>query len=80
MELTEKLRKFVGPNGAIVTVTDHAGQLRRVGDAGPDTWELTENADRFRCEGKWLRRAEFEKLVDKRLGPGNAIQISLPPV
>jgi hypothetical protein len=32
MELTEKLRKFVGPNGAIVTVTDHAGQLRRVVD------------------------------------------------
>jgi hypothetical protein len=30
--------------------------------------------------GKVVKRAEFEKLVDKRLGPGNAIQISLPPV
>lgn len=75
----EKLRKFT-QYGAIVGVKDSMGTPRQIRDAEPDTWELAESAEEFRVEGKWHKRADFEKLMDKRMQPSNVSQIPLPPV
>ena len=72
--IPEAWRKFIIQHGAIVHVIDGAGQRRRLGKS-PDSWEIAVRAEWFRCEGKWLRRPEFDKLVLKRLAPGHAMQI-----
>ena len=74
------LEKFVNQHGAIVEVPDSQGKRRKIKDSDPESWELAKNADLFRLEGKWHNRAKFEKLVDQRLKPANAIQIALPPL
>jgi hypothetical protein len=72
----EKLREFVARQGAIVQVNDLTDTPRQIRETGSDTWELAESAEEFRVEGKWHRRADFEKLMDKRMKPGNARQIA----
>lgn len=74
----EQLTKLINQHGYNVAIANSAGSRRQIGDAAPETWELAKNADRFRLEGKWHGRAAFEKLVVRRLKPGNAMQIALP--
>src|SRR5258707_696134 len=76
MTLFERLRKFITQDGAIVEVRNNTGTPRRIRDAEPDTCQLVESAEEFRVEGKWHKRADFEKLMDKRMKPGNARQIA----
>lgn len=74
--LLGRLRNLVTQYGAIVAVNDSTGTLRKIRDDDPDTWELAENVEEFRVEGKWHKRADFENLMHTRLQPGTAMQIA----
>ena len=68
MKITyETLLKFVQEHGR-VEIADHPNALRLKGGKLVG-WDLAEKAERFRFEGRWYARAEFEKLVGERLNP-----------
>lgn len=78
MEITlEALSRFVREHGS-VSVLDTMGQTRRLQDGEPDIWELAEKAGKFRFEGRWHERAEFEKLMDERMNQKPANVFALP--
>jgi hypothetical protein len=63
VELTyETVSSFARRHGS-VTILDTAGKARDLPSGDKDVFDLVERADRFRFEGIWYNRAEFEALM-----------------
>ena len=62
------LRSFVRNHGS-VSIVDSDGKSKKLKDGSPELWELVDNADEFRFEGKKYGRREFSQLMEKRMNP-----------
>jgi hypothetical protein len=59
----ESVHRFVLKHGN-VEIRDSAGKVRKLADGTADSWDLVDQANSFKFDGKWYSRNQFEELME----------------
>jgi hypothetical protein len=78
MKITyETLLKFAQQQSSPVGIADNPNALH-IQNGELVGWDLAEKAERFRFEGRWRGRAEFERLINERMNPKPSNAMFIP--